>query len=150
MQYTAYCFATGCDGDLFAEDNEQFALDPIVSTIHDGHDGDPFSQDNNQFIPDPIISTIHDVHDVQQNRRPHPRDYFLDALVVRAEQVRAGWESIVAALQRFKDESVSFFKIDNRAGIVYPSLTPTHFVTMRPCTEQSHFLTLMPCRLISN
>jgi hypothetical protein len=79
-QYTAYCLATGCDGDLFPED--------------DGH-----------FMPDPIVSTSGDVHDVEQSKRP--REYFLDALTVRVRQTRAGWETIMIALERLKDQSVS-------------------------------------------
>jgi hypothetical protein len=79
-QYSAYCFATGCDRD-------------------------PISEGDDHFIPDPIVSTSHDVHGAEQNK--DPREYFLDALVARSEQVRIEWETIVADLQRCRDESVS-------------------------------------------
>jgi hypothetical protein len=81
-QYTAYCFTTGCEGDVFAEDV-----------------GD--------YVPDPIIAAPQDVLDVEKTENHHPRDYFLDALVVRAEQLRVGWETIIMFLQGWRDHVVS-------------------------------------------
>jgi hypothetical protein len=83
-QYTAYCFATGCDDDLVARENDHL---------------------DSSFMPDPIVTTQQDYYEAEPNK--DPRVYFLDALYARLEQCRAGWENLVHNLLKYFDDTVS-------------------------------------------